>query len=184
MGIIGKDFKYKKVKGFLDKNLLPLFSEYCKTKHKNNFGPTSTFCNQTDFESFFYADPLMESLLLDKQKFMEELTGKKLLPTYSFWRMYTYLSELTPHTDREACEISVTVHIDNFGPSWPIYMEDTAIETEPGDAIIYLGRELKHYRKKFEGDFHSQCFLHYVDKDGPYKSFDKDNRISYGIQKT
>jgi len=72
MGIIGKDFKYKKVKGFLDKNLLPLFSEYCKTKHKNNFGPTSTFCNQTDFESFFYADPLMESLLLDKQKFMEE----------------------------------------------------------------------------------------------------------------
>jgi hypothetical protein len=173
MGIIGKDFKFKKVEDFLDKNLLTIFSSYCKIRHRDNFGPSAFFCKEVNMESSFNMDPLMEALLFNKKKLIEELTGKQLLPTHSFWRMYTFFSELLPHKDIEDCEISVSIHIDSLGPSWPIYMEETAIETKPGDAIIYLGKELTHYRKKFKGDFTSQCFLHYVDKNGPFKSWGK-----------
>ena len=33
---------------------------------------------------------------------------------------------------------------------------------KPGDAILYLGHNVSHYRNKFVGDWYSQLFLHYV----------------------
>ena len=34
MGIIGKDFKYKKIDNILNENLVNFFKEYCKFKHQ------------------------------------------------------------------------------------------------------------------------------------------------------
>ena len=96
--------------------------------------------------------------------------------TYSFARLYTYNAELKPHTDRPSCEISVTVMYGSSGESWPIYMGDKPVELNPGDACIYLGCEVNHYRKNFTGDWHSQAFLHYVDKNGPHASYKFDKR--------
>lgn len=72
--------------------------------------------------------------------------------------MYTYNSELTPHKDRPSCEISVTIMFGSDGTKWPIYMKDTPVELSPGDACIYLGCEIEHYRKHFTGDWHAQAF--------------------------
>jgi len=182
MGIIGKDFKYKKIVNFLTKEEISLLKNYCLIKHQTNLDSFDTLQSDTG-DTYFYGDPTMESLMLSKQKQIEEESGKKLLPTYSFWRMYTNLAELKKHIDRKSCEISVTVYIASDGTSWPIYMEGTSIELNPGDAIIYLGCELEHWRDMFQGDWHAQCFLHYVDADGVNKSFAKDQRLFYGIQK-
>ena len=110
---------------------------------------------------------------------MEEHTGKKLLPTYSYWRMYTKYSNLIKHKDRPSCEISVTVNIDNDSTPWPIYMNDNPIELNVGDAAIYLGCELMHWREIFKGDFSCQTFLHYVDKDGKNKDHYLDKRTYF-----
>ena len=72
----------------------------------------------------------MESLLKNKKEKMEEATNLKLLPTYSFWRMYTKLSDLSKHKDRESCEISVTIQIGSDGSNWPIYMNGKPITLE------------------------------------------------------
>ena len=132
----------------------------------------------------FYKEPLMDSLLLKKKSDMEKITGKKLLPTYSFWRMYTRYSDLKKHKDRPSCEISATICIDSDGTKWPIYMGGTPMELNPGDAVIYNGCHIEHWREAFTGDYQMQVFLHYVDANGPYKEFANDNeeaRKKYGL---
>jgi hypothetical protein len=178
MGVIGKDFKYKLIENFLDKNEVFLLSSYCDFFHKTN---QKYFCGQSPAkDTGQYGNGLMESLLLLKKSKMEEHTGLKLLPTYSYWRLYTYKTFLEIHKDRPSCEISTTVHIAG-DTEWPIYMDGTPVITKPGDAVIYLGPELKHYRNTLEGEYQTQCFLHYVNADGPYKEFDKDKRPAYGL---
>ena len=120
----------------------------------------------------------MQSLLLKKVPLMEKETGLKLFPTYAFWRLYTLLSELKSHKDRPSCEVSVTVMLGSDNTPWPIFMEDQPVDLNPGDACIYLGCDLKHWRKPFQGDWHLQTFLHYVDQNGPYAEYKFDKQES------
>ena len=182
MGTIGKDFKFKLIKNFLNENEIHLLDNYCKIKHrihdKFDYTPEDLILSP-NADTMFYSDPIMESLMLTKQKLMEEETNKKLLPTYSYWRMYTYGSQLKKHKDRPSCEISATVHISGKSNNFPIYMGENEIHTEPGDAIIYKGIEIEHWRNTLDQDFQCQVFLHYVNQNGPYKDFkfDKRNKI-------
>ncbi len=63
------------------------------------------------------------------------------MPTYAFTRFYTYNAELVKHTDRPACEISVSVMWDSDGTKWPLYVDGNPVDMKPGDAVIYLGCE-------------------------------------------
>jgi hypothetical protein len=97
--------------------------------------------------------------------------------------MYTINADLKKHTDRESCEISVTVMIGSDGTKWPIYMDGVELYLEPGAAAIYLCCEVEHWRDEFKGDWHAQTFLHYVDKNGLNKEWARDKRIFYGTIK-
>ena len=166
---------YKHIKNFLTKEEVELLTHYTRLKHRSNFNSFDT--EQSDQgDTMFYGDPVTDSLLITKKKLMERETGLELLPTYSFWRMYSFGSDLKEHTDRPACEISVTVMLGSDGTPWPIYMEDEALDLKPGEACIYMGCELKHRREEFEGDWHSQVFLHYVNKNGPHANQKFDGR--------
>jgi len=175
-----KDLKYKVIKNFLVPEEIILLRDYCKIKHRINIDSFDFLGQNNNADTFFYGDPLMESLMVNKLKFMEKETGLELLPTYAFWRMYTMFADLKKHTDRPACEISVTVMIGSDGTSWPIYMDGKEIDLKPGDAAIYLGCEVEHWREEFNGDWHAQTFLHYVDKNGLNKEWFKDKRTFYG----
>jgi hypothetical protein len=96
--------------------------------------------------------------------------------------MYTKFADLKKHKDRPSCEISVTVMIDSDGTNWPIFIDGTKIDLEPGDAAIYLGCEVEHWRETFDGDWHAQAFLHYVDQDGPNKDYKFDKHRGLGIE--
>jgi|TARA_R110001583_G_scaffold54968_3_gene167743 hypothetical protein len=177
MGTI-RDFKYKKIENFLSKDVLNLASTYCEIKHRQ----TDVIENpnraelEGNYDTAFYADYFCESLLMRSVNKMNDLTGLKLSPTYSYWRMYTFDSQLKEHTDRPACEISVSINISNSGEEWPIYIDGNPIILKPGDAVIYLGCELKHKREKFTGDHNAQIFMHYVDKSGPFSNHILDRR--------
>ena len=119
-----------------------------------------------------YGDTLMETLLMHCLPEMENLTGLKLYPTYSFYRVYKPGDELKKHRDRPSCEISVTVCLgyhyvtDDPDYRWDIFIDGKGIPTEPGDAVIYRGCDVEHWREPFrveEKSWHSQLFLHYVD---------------------
>ena len=129
-----------------------------------------------------YADPVFENLLNFIKPKIEKDYGKELVPTYSFWRMYTYNSDLFPHIDRASCEISATVMFGSDGTKWPFFVDGNKFDLEPGDAVLYLGTKLKHWRETFLGDWHAQGFLHYVDQEGPHAEWKRDKRPQYALR--
>jgi hypothetical protein len=171
-----KDFKFKVIKNFLTQEEIELSKNYTIIKHRLE---NKVSLDQTG-SNFYYGDPFSESLLLTKKKKMEEITGLKLLPTYSYYRMYINGSILEKHSDRPSCEISVTVCLASSGEDWPIYMEGASCSLNPGEAVVYLGCDLNHWREEFKGDYCSQSFLHYVDANGKNKEFYKDKRRLWG----
>lgn len=134
-----------------------------------------------------YGDPLFDALLEFVRPTLSALLGLRLLPTYSFTRLYLPGNELVPHRDRGSCEHSVTVHLGaDEQQRWPIWVrsregDDVAVELNPGDGLCYLGRELTHWRTPFTGTYHAQIFLHYVDADGPDAHHALDGRDRLGV---
>lgn len=137
-----------------------------------------------------YADPAMETILINLQETMEKNTGLKLFPTYSYYRVYRPGDDLKQHTDRESCEISATLcfnySYDDKKMQWPIFMNGAKVVLNPGDMVIYRGCELPHWREEFiasESDWHVQGFFHFVDQNGPYSEFKYDRRDTIGEKK-
>ena len=110
-------------------------------------------------------------ILCDKTQTISEIIEHTVIPTYTYGRVYRKNSVLEKHTDRPACEISVTVHLGGDLP-WSIWIQDPegknrCVSLNPGDAMIYLGCIAPHWRDEFYGEWYSQIFLHYVRSGGP-----------------
>lgn len=132
-----------------------------------------------------YADALGEALLEALLPNFETLIGKALLPTYSFLRVYLPGTSLTPHIDREECEISATLAVGyNTSDLWPIYIETHGkpkpVHLAAGDLMLYQGTRIPHWREPLEAGYWVQIFLHYVTAAGPYCDERFDGRESTG----
>jgi hypothetical protein len=133
-----------------------------------------------------YADALSEAMFPAVQDRVERATGVALLPTYSYARIYTTQSHLRKHVDRGACEVSATVNIGcrNVDESWPIYVEaegrDLEIDLARGDALIYRGMDLPHWRRPLDRGIWCQVFFHFVERDGALASEHYDRRGGLG----
>ena len=147
-----------------------------------------------------YSNMAMETLLLKCLPKMEEATGLKLYPAYTYARIYKKGDELKRHKDRFSCEISTTMNLG--GDNWPIYLSPNKnvgvpdgkkittasktkgiqVDLKPGDMLVYRGCELEHWRTKFEGENCGQVFLHYNNKGTPGAKENKfDKRPMPGV---
>jgi len=125
-----------------------------------------------------YGDIAMETLLQEVKHIMEEKTSLKLIPTYSYARIYKKGDILRKHKDRFSCEISTTLNLG--GDNWPIYInpnpkkgiitkekyipsnsKGVKVNLNPGDMLVYKGNILEHWREAFKGENCGQVFLHY-----------------------
>lgn len=171
---------YVVVRNLISKELSKyLFDYLCLTTRASQFNNGSSGDEQVpDSISAAHGDPAFEALILNIHHRMEECTGLELIPTYSYRRLYKKGNVLLKHKDRPSCEISATIKLsDSGGYNWPIWMVDTPYLLEDGDAVIYRGCELEHWRERCEGpDTYviGQVFTHFVDKNGPYTSFAYD----------
>lgn len=133
-----------------------------------------------------YVDALGEAMLPRMQQRIELETGLKLLPTYSFARIYTTESQLRKHVDRGACEISatMTVGFKKAKELWPIYLESqgssVAVELDVGDALVYRGMDLPHWREPLPEGLWCQLFFHFVDAGGSMIDHEFDGRGRLG----
>lgn len=133
-----------------------------------------------------YGDQRMEKLLDRLVPKMEFCTGLQLYPTYSYTRIYRKGDQLKPHRDRGACEISLSLNLGQEPDEpWPLFLagKDSqffAATLRPGDAVIYRGVELLHWRQPYAGEKMSQVFLHYVDRNGPNAHRKFDGRTALG----
>lgn len=114
------------------------------------------------------------------------MTGRTLLPTYSYCRVYQPGEALKPHVDRPSCEVSVTVNVATKGEPSPIYTQFGNNDPEkhilnPGDALVYMGCDVMHWRQPLsEEQLNVQFMLHYVSKDGPNATYNRDTRPALG----
>ena len=119
-------------------------------------------------------------LLVEKTPLIASVMEEPMFPTYSYARLYKKGELLARHTDRVACEVSVTLHLGSDGVEWPIYFEKPNKETvslslKPGQAVVYLGCVAPHWRDAYDGNDYRQVFFHYVRARGENKHhyFDK-----------
>ena len=109
-----------------------------------------------------YSDIAMDTLLSKVHPILEKEIDTKLIPTYSYARIYKNGDVLERHTDRNSCEISCTMNLG--GDRWSIYLEpNIEIKLEPSDMLVYKGCDIEHWREEFKGDNCCQVFLHYND---------------------
>ena len=99
---------------------------------------------------------------------LEKIIGRTLYNTYYYDRYYFPGQELTKHADRDACEISVSIHVSTNLPdklkdwAFKIKTPDTYTDDKktavlvpgeersailnPGDGLLYKGCERPHWR--------------------------------------
>jgi hypothetical protein len=111
---------------------------------------------------------LTDALLLEMRPRIEAISGCRLVPTYSYARVYFHGDTMIRHQDRFSCEVSVSIHLGRDGGDACLWFQpNTKVEMEEGDGAVYLGCETGHWRERFTGNTLGQLFLHYVVADGP-----------------
>ena len=122
-----------------------------------------------------YWHPQYRTIHSGVRKKLEKILGRKLYNTYYYDRYYFPGQELTKHADRDACEISVSIHISTNLPDnlkdWEFKIktpdtftdkkkkdtilvpgDERALVLDPGDGIIYSGCDRPHWRDPMPGD--------------------------------
>ena len=104
---------------------------------------------------------------------LEKVIGRKLYNTYYYDRYYFPGQELSKHADRDACEISVSIHISTNLPDdlkdWEFKIktpdtytdkqktnvlvpgEERSAVRDPGDGLLYKGCERPYWRDAMPG---------------------------------
>ena len=104
---------------------------------------------------------------------LEKIIGRKLYNTYYYDRFYFSGQKLERHMDRDACEISVSIHVstnlEGEDAKWPFWIktpdkyadkkktqvlvpgEERRLSVKPGDGILYKGCERPHWREAMPG---------------------------------
>jgi len=132
---------------------------------------------------FAYGDPAFDGLLDYLRPRIEVYSGLSLSPTYSYFRLYKRGDSLKRHRDRPACEVSISLNIGQVpSDAWPLYVEGSSgpygALLSPGDALLYRGIDVFHWREPFQGNRLVQVFLHYVDRNGPHADQKFDGRMT------
>ena len=208
-----KDKKYQVIKQAISYDLANFIFNYFLLKrdavefmYKNNIiydnGMFGTWSDKQVPNTYsHYADMVMETLMMKVLPKMQEETGLKLVPTYSYARLYKTGDILKRHKDRPSCEISTTLNLG--GNPWPIFIDGTGSDNvvdeyknihkpdapkgtkvllEVGDMLVYSGCELEHWREPLEGNTCAQVFLHYNHVNGPFANKNMfDGRPKLGL---
>jgi len=133
-----------------------------------------------------YGGVVLDGLMEDLRPTIEQCTGLRLFPTYSYGRIYRKGDVLARHCDRAACEVSISLNLSQTPDEpWPLHVQlgehDVLVKLNPGDALLYRGIELPHWREPYTGESLAQVFLHYVDQNGPFAEEKFDRRPALAL---
>lgn len=202
--------RYLVANNLIPKDLCKVATKYALLKEKTEFEPEAGPDAQVLGAHSVYGDTLMETLMFFTKSHAEKLTGLELEMAYTYYRVYRPGSVLARHKDRPSCEISITACLGykyvNTDPSysWGMYVDPASpeiplgkngefisnnqpgimISQTPGDAIVYRGCEVEHWRDPLVGNpgtYQVQAFFHFITKNGPfYPEYKYDKRPSIG----
>lgn len=141
--------------------------------------------------------PPMKTFLWGLTPVMEQVTGRRLIPTYDYFRIYRQGDLCHVHRDRPACEHSMSLTLAySDDAAWPLELgregekgpqdvlavdfgaePNASLAMAVGDAVAYRGFEHRHGRTSPNPNIWSaHLFLHWVDPDGPHRGEAFDGR--------
>jgi hypothetical protein len=142
--------------------------------------------------------PPMAGFLWGLTPRVAQVAACALMPSYAYFRIYQKGDICRVHSDREACEhsLSLTVELGENVP-WALSIEKrrldrplanvdadfggegfSSLPMSAGDAVMYRGVNHRHGRlEPNPNSWSAHLFLHWVDADGPYAAhaFDRAN---------
>lgn len=161
---------YQKVSGLITPENAEGLAEILWTDVRNyppEYDPERGFVWQ------LYKSPCLKDLATKFHPMMEKVTGEPLTQTYWYTTIYTNNSYMVRHTDRDACEISLSLNLKS-DCNWTLNVQDLQgkehrLNTKAGDGIYYLGREVLHDRELLVSkhqQIYIQSFFHWVRTNG------------------
>lgn len=129
---------------------------------------------------------------------VSSIVGRDLLPSYDYFRIYREGDVCHVHSDRYSCEHSLSLTLDySDGAQWDLQVGKEHVapsaQVEPdfgpeayasikmaiGDAVLYQGVHHRHGRiTPNPNAWSAHLFLHWVDRDGPYRDHAFDGQMS------
>lgn len=140
------------------------------------FEPPGKVLSKTAMQLHGARHPPLTSFLWGLTPAISQLTGRELLPTYCFFRLYQKGDQLRFHADRAACEHSLSLTLGySDGRPWPLEIERdgelVSFPMQPGDALLYRGADRRHGRTAPNpNQWSAHLFCHWVDADGPHRA--------------
>ena len=155
------------------------------------FVRTNNLLTMPSIEVYSLEYPPMAGFLWGLTPRVAQVAGCELMPSYAYFRIYQQGDICRVHSDREACEhsLSLTVELGDNLP-WALSLEkrhldrplanidpdfaDEAFASLPmsaGDAVMYRGVNHRHGRlEPNPNSWSAHLFMHWVDAGGPYAS--------------
>lgn len=162
----------------------------------SSFRSSGPLLKQAAIEVYCYQYAPMLTFLWGLTPRIAAATGRDLLPTYAYFRAYQRGDVCRVHSDRPACEHSVSLTLAYAdGLPWGLSVASDPIDRprdavaddfegapfqtlamQPGDGVLYQGTHHRHGRlDPNPNSWSAHLFLHWVERDGRYKdhAFDR-----------
>jgi hypothetical protein len=104
-------------------------------------------------------------------RYVGRVVREPVRPSYCYVSAYRASAVLDRHVDREQCEYTMSLLIDESPAdgslNWPLHFDTTegtvSIVQEIGDAVVFRGPKLPHYRHRLpDGRASTSLLFHYV----------------------
>lgn len=119
---------------------------------------------------YIHNEPLMRFLHWQLYACLRQLLPAPVQPSYTFLVKYPPGCQMARHTDREQCVWNMSLVLQRelpLGqPPWPIYLETRQgpvdVRLQPGDAVLYPGTEIPHWRPVLQAEHVDVVLFHFV----------------------
>jgi hypothetical protein len=201
---------YAPIPGLFPPELLLAFYERMRSDLAAGGRPLQSFAAQGPLltrqalEVYAYQYTPMMTFLWGLTPRIAEAVGRELLPSYAYFRAYQKGDVCRVHSDRQACEHSLSLTIAYAeGRPWalsvgtgrvevprPVVADDFegqpfgSVAMRPGDGVLYQGTHHRHGRlEPNPNSWSAHLFLHWVEKGGRYAdhAFDRVAREQAGM---
>jgi hypothetical protein len=195
---------YAWIRNLLPREVIQAFLAHFKEEMESRNVALSSFEQQLSItgkpliEIYGFRHPPLIALLWGLTPAISSIVKRDLLPTYCVLRFYREGDVCKVHSDRDACEHSLSLTLDySDGVPWeldvghrpvaaPEPLQDdfadepfTSVPMEAGDAVVYQGIKRRHGRiRPNPNQWSAHMFLHWVSRDGPYRDCAFDGRYS------
>ena len=205
MRVIGsyRDDGYARIEGLVPAEVAQAFLQRLKTDMGGGPIPVSRIPSHVNlltrpaFEAYGHHYTPMLYFLWGLTPIVSQIVGRELLPTYDYLRIYRGGDVCHVHSDRYSCEHSLSLTLGySDGKAWALEVEKarsepsskvdpdfggqphSAVEMKVGDAVLYQGVHHRHGRTRPNPNrWSAHLFLHWVDRDGPYRDHAFDGQI-------